>query len=788
MLTGLVSTQAQANPLELCQPSAAGSLSSAPDAETLTAAAANAESILAVGLADLTAGDRALEELGSLPSTSSSIDRASLSAYCSAAGEAMRIAQEGSATRAQSFLIGALIHAEDAEDREMQANAAYRLALVSAALPVRPNARSARASRSAEVQRFVSTRSADAAASSSAPVPCVDLLLSDLSFQSNWAVASKSLECSIAATSDLEQPLPVARAKLQLARVTLTEAGRLPEARGELMREAANAALDGVQSAASITSADARFEMLARLTESALDAGIFDDPRMLGAVNLLAASSDGSASREAWRMALMGRLLLGGGELEGAASYFRQAILLESQAAQPLRIADWHLLLAEADPVNRGNHVMQAYRVLEEIRPLLPRYDTVTQETMFQLRMRPVFTAAVDVQLENAASEQNSGSIVIAQQIVESFRQAEIQSAFGADCVPPRDPVSLSQLQDGEILLYPILLDDRLELIYAAKRPGSEVEYRRVTSADGASRDRIEQLVRDTTYSLGYGLDDDWIDGSKELHRLLIEPIDHLLGDDSSLIIIPDGILRRLPFAALQNEAGELLIERADISVSPSLAYTQPGDSERDRPQVLAASLSKSVELTRGNFAELRGTKREGDIAAGLGNADEQSGAHLENFTASDLREALGSQPVDILHLATHASFNGRSDRSFIVADGEAILLSELRDLLGANQLRGGLISLIILSACETALGDDQASMGLAGSAVQAGAESAVASLWEVDDAGTLELMTHFYRFYAEGQGRAEAMRNAQLTLIRSDNVYSDPRVWAAFTLLGAWR
>ena len=78
--------------------------------------------------------------------------------------------------------------------------------------------------------------------------------------------------------------------------------------------------------------------------------------------------------------------------------------------------------------------------------------------------------------------------------------------------------------------------------------------------------------------------------------------------------------------------------------------------------------------------------------------------------------------------------------------------------------------------------------MGLAGSAVQAGAESAVASLWEVDDAGTLELMRNFYRFYAAGQGKAEAMRNSQLALINGSEEFADPRVWAAFTLLGAWR
>lgn len=175
-------------------------------------------------------------------------------------------------------------------------------------------------------------------------------------------------------------------------------------------------------------------------------------------------------------------------------------------------------------------------------------------------------------------------------------------------------------------------------------------------------------------------------------------------------------------------------------------------------------------------------------MASGMGDPDHPRGIHLDNFRRSDLELAFAGQPIDILHLATHASFNGRSDRSFIVADDQAILLSDLREIIGRNRASGELLSLIILSACETALGDDQASMGLAGSAVQAGAESAIASLWEVDDAGTAELMQKFYLNFAQGKGKAEALRDAQLALIRNDGVFNDPRIWAAFTLLGAWR
>ena len=400
-----------------------------------------------------------------------------------------------------------------------------------------------------------------------------------------------------------------------------------------------------------------------------------------------------------------------------------------------------------------------------------------------------MFSAAVDVQLSQTSSEFEVEQIMAAQKVVESFRQAEIQYVFGADCVPPRIPIIPADLRDGEILLYPILLKDRVELLYAAKT-GDEAtpQYKRITQTVGADNETIDRLVKTAAFELGYGYDDSWQTPASELYRILIQPIEGLLGPGSTLVIVPDGILRRLPFAALRDSKGKLLIEKTRISIAPSLAYTQPGTEAKKKVAVVAASLSEAVDLPAGSFAALAGTSAEAQMASGLGDPANPQGVHLDNFTRADLQEAFTGQPIDILHLATHASFNGRSDRSFIVADDQAILLSDLREIISANRTSGELLSLIILSACETALGDDQASMGLPGSAVQAGAESAIASLWEVDDAGTAELMQQFYVSLVQGKGKAEALRNAQLSLIAEGGDFSDPRIWAAFTLLGAWR
>ena len=163
------------------------------------------------------------------------------------------------------------------------------------------------------------------------------------------------------------------------------------------------------------------------------------------------------------------------------------------------------------------------------------------------------------------------------------------------------------------------------------------------------------------------------------------------------------------------------------MSLIPALAYSQPdGERHGGGLRVVAASLERRMVLPAGTFPALTGTAREAQIAVHYASA----GIALPDFTRADLVDALNGGRVDVLHLATHAAFNGRSDRAFIVANGGIIRLAELRDLIGNSQARGEALDLIVLSACETAVGDDDVSMGLSGAAVQAGARSVIGSLW----------------------------------------------------------
>ena len=113
--------------------------------------------------------------------------------------------------------------------------------------------------------------------------------------------------------------------------------------------------------------------------------------------------------------------------------------------------------------------------------------------------------------------------------------------------------------------------------------------------------------------------------------------------------------------------------------------------------------------------------------------------------------------------------------------------MDELRQTIGARRYQEDPVELLVLSACETAAGDDRAALGLAGVALQAGARSAVATLWFINDESTAAMVSEFYRQLDESQlSKAEALRAAQLYLLDQSH-YRHPSYWAPFLLIGNW-
>jgi CHAT domain-containing protein len=159
------------------------------------------------------------------------------------------------------------------------------------------------------------------------------------------------------------------------------------------------------------------------------------------------------------------------------------------------------------------------------------------------------------------------------------------------------------------------------------------------------------------------------------------------------------------------------------------------------------------------------------------------------------LEQKLENSDFPVVHLATHGQFGSTADQTFILSgtnQGDPLInVNQFDNLLRAGNLkRSQPIELLVLSACNTAEGDSQAILGLAGVAVRAGARSTLATLWSADDEATANLMGKFYTNLSQNTqvSKARALRKAQLELLmESDSQYRHPFYWAPFVLVGNW-
>lgn len=308
------------------------------------------------------------------------------------------------------------------------------------------------------------------------------------------------------------------------------------------------------------------------------------------------------------------------------------------------------------------------------------------------------------------------------------------------------------------------------------------------------------------------------------LDQKIMQPIRPLLGNSTQLLISPDGNLNLIPFEALVNEKNRFLIENYSVTYLTSgrdllrlqttrtsknnpLLIANPSFGEPDSMQLTAASrnnkrqsLTATRNLTDTYFAPLGGTIQEAKAIQTL--FPEATFLSGKEATEMALEQVVAPR---ILHIATHGFFleDGEKNRN---AKIENPLLRSGLALAGANQSKGikedGILTaleasslnlwgtkLVVLSACDTGLGEVKNGEGIYGlrrAFVLAGTESLVMSLWSVSDYVTRELMTNYYKNLKQGMGRGEALRQVQLQMLKNPN-RQHPFYWASFIQSGEW-
>ncbi|MGK7928386.1 MAG: CHAT domain-containing protein [Spirulina sp.] len=289
---------------------------------------------------------------------------------------------------------------------------------------------------------------------------------------------------------------------------------------------------------------------------------------------------------------------------------------------------------------------------------------------------------------------------------------------------------------------------------------------------------------------------------SRQLYQWFISPLQADLEAreiDNIAFVLTAG-LRSLPMAAL-HDGENFLIEHYSLGLMPGLSLTDTIYKDVRNVEILAMGASEFA-----NRDPLPAVPLELEII-------DQSwpGEFIlnEGFTVEQLKRERQQTPYGIVHLGTHGEFKaGKPEESYIVLGDRKLPLDRMRAL----NLDNPATELLVLSACRTALGDIEAELGFAGLAVAAGVKSALGSLWYVDDAGTLALMGTFYDRLRDAPIKAEALRQAQLALLRGetrlegsdifisgtsfpltpelaklgDRSFLHPYFWSGFTLIGS--
>lgn len=465
------------------------------------------------------------------------------------------------------------------------------------------------------------------------------------------------------------------------------------------------------------------------------------------------------------------------------ASRFTDRALFSAQQGGSAELSyrwDWQqgrLAWQSRDPAAALADYRRAVAALEAVRQDIP-VEYRNGQSSYRVTFGPLYREFADLLLRQAPREPANRARLLreARDAIEQLKESELQDYFRDSCIAnfSERRQSIDTVAPGAAVLYPIALPDRLELLVSF---GPHIRQFTLPLREAALRSETRQfrelLEKRTT--------NQYLIPAEHLYDQLIRPIRPLLAAEriDTLVIVPDDMFRVIPFAALY-DGQHFLIEQYATAIAPSLHLIAPEPLAASPRLALVLGISQSVE----GYAELPNVAREVAIVHSLEGGEELTDAA---FTRAQFADQLKSTPYNIVHLASHAQFNADPQRTFLLAyDGKLTMDAIERDVKYAEH-RQDPLELLVLSACETASGDDRSALGLAGVALKAGARSALASLWYVDDRAAGSLVVDFYRALQSGAAsKAHALQAAQRAMI-ADARYSHPAYWASFLLIGNW-
>jgi CHAT domain-containing protein len=363
-----------------------------------------------------------------------------------------------------------------------------------------------------------------------------------------------------------------------------------------------------------------------------------------------------------------------------------------------------------------------------------------------------------------------------ARDAIETYKAAELRDYFRDQCVDALQAklTKLDTISPTTVVIYPIVFPDRTEVL-ASFSSGMQRYSVPITSEVLTKEVRLFRRTVEKRTTLEY------LSPSQQIYDWLIRPLESELIRQKiqTLVFVPDGVLRTIPFSAL-HDGKSFLIQQYAIAMTPGLYLTDPRPLNLEKIRTLAGGLITSVQ----GFPSLPYVRDEVDSIRTLFQADQLIN---EEFRMGLLEQELRESRYGVLHIATHGKFSTDASDSFLLTFDGKLTMDKLDQLIGLFRFRQDPLELLTLSACQTAVGDDKAALGLAGVAIKAGARSALATLWFINDEASAELIAEFYRQLRDPSvSKAVAIQRAQIKLL-GDRVYDHPAYWSPFLLLNNW-
>ncbi|MCS6959839.1 MAG: CHAT domain-containing protein [Pseudanabaenaceae cyanobacterium SKYGB_i_bin29] len=419
----------------------------------------------------------------------------------------------------------------------------------------------------------------------------------------------------------------------------------------------------------------------------------------------------------------------------------------------------------------------------QTLQPLRRDLVAINPEIQFTFRdsIEPIYREYVDLLLADRNPSQSN--LQQARNVIEALQLAELDDFFREACINVK-PKVIDAIDPRAAVFYPVIGYRRLDVI--VKLPGDQnllhyaipVEKTSVESTLKA----LQTYLPDRTRSAQVR------QLSQTVYSWLIRPVQDRLAaiqaqqnEPINLVFVLDGILRNVPMAALY-DGKAYLIQKYPVAVAPSLQLVDPQPLAKVEIAALVAGISQERAVQGRSFVAL--PQVESELVSVQGKVKTKDKLLNPNFTSFNLQERLATKDVSIVHIATHGKFSSIAEETFVLLWDQLLNVKEFDQILRATE-RGKPIELLVLSACETAAGDNRAALGLAGVAIRAGARSTLATLWPVDDVFTAFFMERFYTELSKpGVTKALALRKAQLAALQVEN---RPYFWAPYILIGNW-